>query len=123
MKPFLPAWFFSNQASPDYSNKFTLTPSSIASEKDRQHRDLDLIVVDSNEEYKVTSGIYNQVWSVSSPLLLNSPVGFYHELAINEFKVTKTGDTEIREILYAEYPYLVSTSIVVNYQSNKLIHL
>lgn len=123
MKPFLPAWFFSNQASPNYTNKFTLTLDSIASEKDRQHRDLDLIATDSNEEYEVRSGSYNQVWSVSSPLLLNSSVGFYYKLNVNEFKVTKIGHTETRQIIYAADSNLASTSVDVNYHSSKLIHL
>ena len=123
MKLYLPAWFFSNQGSPDYINKFTLTPNSIASEKNRQHRDLDLKATDINEEYEVTSDSYNQVWSVSSPLLLNSSAGFYYEVAVDEFKVTKTGASETREITYAEDSNLASTSIVVDYYSNKLIHL
>lgn len=123
MKPFLPAWFFSNQASLNYYNKFTLTPGSIASEKDRQHRDLEVSATDSNEEYEVTSGNYSQVWSVTSPLLLNSSVGFYYKLSINEFKVTRTGNTETREITYAANPNLDSTNVVVDYYCNKLIHL
>lgn len=123
MKPYLPAWFLSNQASPGYNNKFTLTANSTASEKNRQYRDLDLTAVDSNQEYEVTSGSYNQVWSVSSPLLLNSSVGFYYELDVNEFKVTKIGSSETREIIYAANSNLAVTSVVVDYHSNKLIHL
>jgi hypothetical protein len=123
MKPYLPAWFFCNQASLNYYSKFTLTPSSIASEKDEQHRDLEITAVDTEESYKVTSGAYSQVWGVTSPLLLSSPVNFYYELAVNEFKVTKTGDSETREITYADDSNLASTTVAVDYNNHKLVHL